>query len=352
MTDDDGAGSSFKYTGNADKSSTRALRLQVRLVSGKVVGPFSRDQVISLINRKKLNGEESVLFDGEGTWRAISSDNDFFDAFQARLEGRQVEIRKRRKKTQNPEATRKLESPDTSANITRTRVGQDADLRPEDEVVPTPSRMEAPETPPTRPEEPVKIELETIPEEPVPEAETAHKKKVPLLAEQRRRAIIFIVLCVLGGLLVIQGLRTNGRSGSRGMIDYGELKLPDDFLYPRNLAVFLTDLQLKFPPMPDDVINSGDVKLSLGFGASYWIADLRALSEAAGGVAMSQSSYWIRLLWSARWLAGTLMTFDERLGKQLRDESQRIYDQLDKRKLLSPSLKTLFAAIPALEEGQ
>ena len=57
-------------------------RIRVRNKEGKIIGPFTRSEVLALIHRKKIEGEEEIFFESEGKWRPIASDTEFFDFLQ------------------------------------------------------------------------------------------------------------------------------------------------------------------------------------------------------------------------------------------------------------------------------
>lgn len=67
---------------------TRVLeRIRIRDKSGQIKGPFRRAEVNDLIRAKKIDGEEEIFLESEGTWKPIASDTDFFDLIQEVLFG-------------------------------------------------------------------------------------------------------------------------------------------------------------------------------------------------------------------------------------------------------------------------
>jgi hypothetical protein len=57
-------------------------KIQVRMASGKIYGPYSREEVIKYIRKKKLKGDEEVFVLGESSWQKLSADPEFFDVLQ------------------------------------------------------------------------------------------------------------------------------------------------------------------------------------------------------------------------------------------------------------------------------
>jgi len=70
-----------------DRTSIQDLKIQIRRKDGKIFGPYSRREILGFIFAKKLDGSESILFEGSDRWRPINSDNEFFDALQEVLFG-------------------------------------------------------------------------------------------------------------------------------------------------------------------------------------------------------------------------------------------------------------------------
>jgi hypothetical protein len=77
-------------TGIFKRKRTRVFekRIQVQMPSGKIYGPYTRDEVLGFIESKRIRGEEKILYEGDVLWKAIGTDPEFFDAIQAIISGK------------------------------------------------------------------------------------------------------------------------------------------------------------------------------------------------------------------------------------------------------------------------
>ena len=57
-------------------------KIRLRSASGKIKGPFTREEINILIRKNKIAGDEDIFLESEGRWKAIASDTDFFDVIQ------------------------------------------------------------------------------------------------------------------------------------------------------------------------------------------------------------------------------------------------------------------------------
>ncbi|MEO5667977.1 MAG: hypothetical protein ABIR96_07960, partial [Bdellovibrionota bacterium] len=72
------------------KTRVAEKSIQVQMVSGKIYGPYSRNEIHSFIEDKRIRGEEKILFEGETVWKPIASDTEFYDAIHAILSGKKI----------------------------------------------------------------------------------------------------------------------------------------------------------------------------------------------------------------------------------------------------------------------
>jgi tetratricopeptide (TPR) repeat protein len=79
-------------TGIFKQTRTRVFekRIQVQMPSGKIYGPYTRDEVLGFIESKRIRGEEKILYEGDLLWRPIGTDPEFFDAIQAIISGKKI----------------------------------------------------------------------------------------------------------------------------------------------------------------------------------------------------------------------------------------------------------------------
>jgi hypothetical protein len=68
-------------------TQVRSRKIQVRMPSGKIYGPYQRAEILAFIQARKIAGEESILIEGTQDWKPITSDPEFFDALKDSIFG-------------------------------------------------------------------------------------------------------------------------------------------------------------------------------------------------------------------------------------------------------------------------
>jgi tetratricopeptide (TPR) repeat protein len=57
-------------------------RIRIRLSSGQIKGPYTRNEVILRIKKGRFDGSEEVFLESEGQWKPIGAETEFFDLIQ------------------------------------------------------------------------------------------------------------------------------------------------------------------------------------------------------------------------------------------------------------------------------
>lgn len=57
-------------------------RIRVRISSGQIKGPYSRQEIIIRIKKGRFDGSEEIFLESEGQWKPIGAETDFFDLIQ------------------------------------------------------------------------------------------------------------------------------------------------------------------------------------------------------------------------------------------------------------------------------
>lgn len=344
MSDDRTQHSTGGSSGNDDpadktRTSVQSKKVQVRMSSGKIYGPYGRDEIISFIHAKKLKGQEEILFDGETLWRPISSDVEFFDAFQDVLVGRSPRLDKIKTKIAAETKVLRPEENPEAGGITRTQLVKEltkvlADPSPATPAAPAPTPHEArtallptasPELPP--------------PQVPAPKSPRKFSAK-PL----------YFVMGL--GILVAIFLLIPTPQKARDFSQLKDLKFQNRLLYSKSLQFMVEGLTVKIPALPAKIEKSDELDLPQGFGANIWAQDVIALSKLNDASVRQRAAYWARWAWNLQWLGEVLRLFDPPLGEHVRGAGFEMFAELDRRKVLSASQREIFLAVPAIFEGK
>ena len=57
-------------------------RIRIRLSSGQIKGPYTRQEVILRIKKGRFDGSEEIFLESEGQWKPIGAETEFFDLIQ------------------------------------------------------------------------------------------------------------------------------------------------------------------------------------------------------------------------------------------------------------------------------
>lgn len=328
MKDDD---TRLGFRGDSKTTVTSAARLQVQMESGKIYGPYARAEVESFIRSKRIRGEEQILFEGESSWRPISSDTEFYDVLQEVYFGVKAPVRKGELPAKS-EADDKTRVSAKSAPKKHKKPQQEAKPAPSppapftpEELPPAPSQVQPPNVTPTTSSEP--------PNPPAP-PETTRKAAPP-----RRLLLAGVALATVLALLWSQ--KQGGGSAVDRPSQVG-LRLSNGLAYGKPLALLMDGIVVKVPAMPPELSASSDWKFPLRFGAPAWTADLKNLMATEDTKLKSSAAFWARWAWDLLWIGSALEGLNREQGKALRESGEAIYVELGKRHLLSTEVSALF----------
>lgn len=346
------------FEGPSPKTRVDELRIQVRFQSGKIYGPYKRTEIVAFIFARRLKGDEDILLEGESKWRPITSDVEFYDAFQDVLTGKKAKEKKKKiteasaptKVAQAPtelSGEKRGDDPVESDEVTRASSGGHV-VEPPPEDSPeaageTPvSSPQAPfENPYLRPLPSAPLQA-SIPNLPPAKSKAAAKSMLPL---------ILIAVAALGYVFV------TSRGEKKNLVAPSEFSA-QNFIssigrhnYGKVLQSWLAGVSFKVPGLPSNVVG-GPVRMPEGFGADFWVKDLQSLLDEKDTERRSKLEYWLRLAWDLQWLGETVVAFDRDSGEQIKLAGQTIITDLGKRKLLDSANTKLFQTLPLVFGGQ
>jgi len=316
--------------------------VQVQMASGKIYGPYSRDEVLSFIESKRIRGEEKVLFEGETEWRAIATDPEFFDAIHAVLSGNKI---KRRKSAADEESSAPLDASDKtraskpSSTHTELLLPKHASDRTRfTDLTGDPSTL--PIWSPPVPEPALEDPLEgRSPAVKVPPASPAKKTKSK---RPSPKLVVAIVATLLLAVLMLPRQGTNSGDGRSFQVQSARF-------YGRPLTLALKELRLPLsdalPPqltktslVESFVYSLNARKIVERLNESF---DKRSLPEA------KNSAYWAQRAVDLQLLGFRTQVINLRVGASLIDQGNALWKALDERKLLDESDKKLLALVSA-----
>ena len=381
MSDDGSTRTGFGVGYGSEQTQTVSSRkLQVRMPSGKIYGPYTRIEVLSFIGERRVQGEEFILVEGETNWRPITSDNEFFDALQAILLGKKSEPTKKsgfteeKARTAAPQKSRVQDPRTTPRTPTKTdtrltNFSDKSDLStPQNVKMATVSGVEQPQaqgaTNATRSGVTKKIETNTQTSwanitPPLPGNGPAAPLTPPVKKRSPLVTVIVVAAVLGGGFLYLQSQKPN-------------LNAPRIFgqfagktWYSRPLQLVMEGLEIKASPMPQVIEASTDWGLPEDFGAQAWADDLKKLNAPSAvvtdpkapkkpteNIQKISAAYWGRWAWDTIWLGSILRVFDKTLGNALFKDGLQIYQELERRKLVPQNYQTLFEGATLFIEGK
>jgi tetratricopeptide (TPR) repeat protein len=332
---------------DGNRTSIQSRRIQVRMPSGKIYGPYHREEVLGFIRSRKVKGEEAILLEGTSDWRPITSDPEFFDLLQ------EVVFGVKPTSVAAKPAPVPISVPAPSPKL----VVENTEPRPMPvlaEDLSPPRRSGAGGSVPLKlptEQEPVYGGDPTLspgasPTQPMAPTGVAKPKRNPL------------VLAAVGGVaLLIAGLALkDGKSGGDGKGGLGQVALPSglktNIFYGRPLASVLASLPSPMPPMPGLLEKGGFPAAEEGFGAQAWVRNLRELLQTMPSETLSHANAWRSIAWNTRWLATAQELFDPAGAKTLAKRASQIFAAVESGGAITPAEHALFEAIPSFAEGE
>ena len=328
-----------------------AKKIQVRMSSGKIYGPYLKPEIIKFIQIKKIRGNEAILVEGESDWKPIGSDVDFYDAIQASIMGSKGAPAAPVRETLPAAAPTKNFIGDGDA--TAVRAGHTQVSAPQENLIQPPEASQ-------RSFVEIKAQAAPVTENP-PSENTFASRQMPeldsgsVLKKQKKPFLLLAVGVIV--LMVVVGARfgqpRRGAADERASLAGSGLGFHSSLVFYRPLQVVFDDGEIKSPELPGTLQpSSGNWTLPLGFGAQFWLKELRELSQPAYASLQSSATYWAREAWALAWLGATVAGADREQAKVFLDAAQTIEKKLAEGKLLSENARALFAAKTFLVEGK
>lgn len=330
------------FDGPSPKTRVADLKIQVRFASGKIYGPYQRAEITAFIFAGRLKGEEEILVEGESNWRLITSDVEFFDAFQDLLTGKRSRDKKKKKRT-DPVLSTKIGQAPLDLGDEKTRALSETPRAPLSDLF-------APDTEPSAP----------LPQSHISEAAASgNLNALPggsppkkIVAKSKPKVLLGGLL----GLLVLAYLSTSlprgTNEGDRQFNARSVFKPIGALEYGRALSGWWGDFSFKVPAFPVTLNGADALLLPDGFGADFWIKDIRALVNEGNADQKSTVSYWMRWAWNLQWAGECVRTFDIQNGERMAQQGREIQKKLIAGKLLTPAYQSLFESLPFLFAGK
>lgn len=292
-----------------DASTQTPKKLQVRMASGKIYGPYRIEDVLVFISTKKLTGDEEILFDGELTWRPISSEPVFFDALE-QAASKFGHDKKARSKGSGSGTGSRAGGPDKrDLVLTELDAAESENASKREEFAVQIGGALA-----------KKADTGRVPEKRGPQfsRQTAARDYRGQGALRDKKKLFtrvgFVLLLAGAGTFLLFDPSPNA---SRERISFTNIKTGIVYFSP--LLEELAKFSLEPLEVADRIDGSGQATLPTGFGAHVWIAELRRL-QALKPEEQRGQNYYLRHVWCRAWLASSLEPLDPKVSLQLRRE--------------------------------
>ena len=400
---DDNTRTGFGFGLSADKTRTITSRkIQIRMMSGKIYGPYTRVEVLSFIKAKRLTGEESMLVEGESQWRLVTTDTEFFDAFQAALFGVKPsetppDISKKESAKHAPQKTPVKKPTSASApkaadssqkkNLSISSAsgpsgnpagdapdrGRASDVKvPQDALVPARLQRPRPNTQTQQADTPPE-KMDTVPVRtpdfaPPPQSSSHSMQQAarspqaqslvppqqppqkPARAPRKANPLLWVAGAAIAGGVVLTQLKPHASVELNKPRNFGVFN--STLWYAKPLSIALKGLNLQSPPFPVQISASAQIALPEAFGARAWIDDIKRLVDERDPRARVTADYWARWAWDSMWLGATIDVIDSAVGGSMYRDGLAIADELEHRKLIGPEHIALFKAVPFVVTGK
>lgn len=341
-------------------TQVRSRKIQVRMPSGKIYGPYQRAEILAFIQARKIAGEESILIEGTQDWKPITSDPEFFDALKDSIFG----ATKVKAVPMDPKTLVTPETPPEDA--TRTRASVKAATQASAAAASPAEKKETPRAKSTG-GRPIELEIPDLPQPlvgapppvtpmgppstatmNVPSSVPAVDKKIP--AKHFRLILLVGVVAVLAALMLSNPSPKGGKGGDANPLAVPELPL----LYGKHLSQIFVNSKLVLPEIPDEVKPMGaqETELFDGMDALSAMNELKRLTENADPAGRMAAAYWFRIAWDLRNIAAALEVWGGGLAKPWNSRAEAIESHLRTKKLLNKDAEASLDGAALLREGK
>lgn len=349
-----------------DQTTTSELKIQIRRKDGKIFGPYARREVLAFIYSKKLDGSESILFEGSDRWRAINSDTEFFDALQEVLFGIKPDLAKKNKTTkvqspnttfserpdllsENHDAVTKISS--SSSDQTSAKDSKDQTTQKKEVTV-----LSKPKAPTKVKEEPRQESLGIQSNQTITEtvrSQLEQEKAVGAKSASKANQKRFFVYGLVVILILVSWFTQKGHhSPASRMSNQGvDAMIGDAPAYFRPLLLRYKNLaELKFPLVPDNLKSSNEFSLPQGFGAHVFTEEVEKF-VALQADQRNFAEQWVRFAWSLKWLGKIISVYSVELGNELVETANKTFNEVSQKTKISPDIERLFGQIENISDG-
>jgi tetratricopeptide (TPR) repeat protein len=329
---DDGTRTGFGY-GLGDRTKTSApQKLQVKMPSGKIYGPYTKIEVLGFIQDRRISGEEEVLFEGEPNWRPIASDTDFFDALEARLAPQKAKKEKTQSAQKKPV---ELESIKSQLSLSQKGESSPTSAPPKTSHDPEKTRALGRVVDDVkRPNPATQAQIKNSEALPTPktyqdsgQVQTPTTKRKP-----KRRNVLAAPLAIIAIAAASYFFLAKSAIQTIDVTKLGPFK--SRLWYGRPLELALERASFLVPTVPEAVTPDSASLAPKGFGAIFWSNDLSDLIKNSNDT--SKGSFWFRWVWNTAWLGQCVEVIDKARGEALKSNALAILSQLNEKKVFGP----------------
>ncbi len=350
-------------------------KIRLRSASGKIKGPFTREEINILIRKNKIAGDEDIFLESEGRWKAIASDTDFFDVIQEVQFGLRPETRitpgdreswsetndKNSSKKSISDATERLPSTKVLEPIEKTSAtGPGVDRRNVwNDLAEAPQQSKSKSIEKQAPNENAQVHGSLAPEAMVPPKETESAKDSIIRGfdeleekEKRSKSTILRPLLLVIAIGVGAALFLNKEKNQIANFDVSQISYSFDLkkAYFRPLVLRLRLLTPVTLPEAELVNDLDQIKyLAIDFHSLIlnWDEKQKDFEKH-----LSKASFWFERAWTLRILSDIIAVSDLEKSKQFLFGSQLILKELDKKGAYPEAYKKLFSALEFMIEGK
>jgi tetratricopeptide (TPR) repeat protein len=319
--------------------------IQVRMPSGKIYGPYTREEVIKFIRKKKLRGEEDIFVLGDGAWKKLAADTEFFDALQEHLAGTQIKgnlTGSREPVTAVDKDAQELPSmAEASEGANPTAIDNPADVWkiPQDTKrnVVLPSASSGSDF---RVEQASQTDLRL--------EERSQTKQVSMSRKAPKKPLLLglVVALIVIAALSMKSERSPGAQ-QKGPAQYS-LASKSNYFFP--LSFYLSKLQKRELQVPANLSSEKDMEYPYDLSLSTQLKELNPLLEASAKI--RSNGTWMRIAWHLELVANIVDVADQELGEDLHRKSAAIVEALKAQQKLDPAFPAFLAIIQSLSQGQ
>lgn len=312
-------------------------KIQVKMNSGKIYGPYSREEVLKFIRKKKLRGDEEIFVLGERSWKQLSSETEFYDELQKIIVGLPEELEATKKSSSDhiTAVDKRAEELNSSDGKTERQASADPNFSVDELQGESPLPIDEPSGPAIL-NKTKKGFREFIPKEKTSAALTTKTKS-------KSRTLLLILIVLIIGFLALPKKKQHIENASN-------FTLTSKSNYFSVLKAALSKVKNITISIPEKVKQGEDFEYSYDLSLPALFSQTLPLLEKSEKILASGT--WQRIAWNLEFSAGTLDVADAAQGERLHLLAAEILAKLKKKTLLDPKFEALFDAASQIGRGQ